>query len=449
MSPQTVEISTADRIKSILAASSGNFVEWFDFYIYLSLAKYFTHHFTAGDDELMGLIVTFGVFSIGFFMRPIGSLVFGTLADRIGRQKTMIYAIMMMSLGNFMIAAIPSQETIGVWAILLLTAVRMIQGISVGGEGGLVATYISEMSTPGNRGFFSSLQYVTLIAAQFVALACVWGAVELFGEQAMKDYAWRYLFVLAGVLALGSILLRRNMHESATELDKEDNQGGIKVLWQYRKYCLLVFGLSATGSMCYYNFTAYMNTFFEKSAGFDSQTARFLSLLLLAFGLMLQPFMGMLGDRIGVRKMLMLFSTLGFITVFPIMSGIINSGPDGWNSPFVAFALACTGLIITGFYTSISGVAKATLFPEKVRALGTSLPYAIGVAVFGGTVPTVALWFKQGGPVGSEVVDGQEQLITLGLPESAYFIYIMVFLVACFFVAINVPKVTELEKQHG
>ena len=450
MRTETVTLSTSDRVKSILAASSGNFVEWFDFYIYISLAKYFTHHFTQTSDDIMGLIITFGVFSIGFFMRPIGSLVFGSMADRIGRQKTMIYAIIMMSLGNFMIAAIPSQESIGAWALLLLTLVRMIQGISVGGEGGLVATYISEMSTPGNRGFFSSLQYVTLIAAQFAALACVWGAVEIFGEQNMKDYAWRYLFVFAGILALGSIFLRRKMHESAQELNVEDeSKGTLKTLWEYRKYCLLVFGLSATGSMCYYNFTAYMNTFLEKSAGFDSQTARFLSLLLLAFGMFIQPFMGMLGDRIGVRKMLAIFSAVGFITVFPLMSGIINAGPAGWNSPFIAFALACIGLIVTGFYTSISGVAKATLFPEKVRALGTSFPYAIGVAMFGGTVPSVALWFKQGGPYGTEVVDGQEKIATLGIPEWAYFVYIMVFLVACFFVAINIPKKTELELQRG
>lgn len=450
MRTETVTLSTSDRVKSILAASSGNFVEWFDFYIYISLAKYFTHHFTQTSDDIMGLIITFGVFSIGFFMRPIGSLVFGSMADRIGRQKTMIYAIIMMSLGNFMIAAIPSQESIGAWALLLLTLVRMIQGISVGGEGGLVATYISEMSTPGNRGFFSSLQYVTLIAAQFAALACVWGAVEIFGEQNMKDYAWRYLFFFAGILALGSIFLRRKMHESAQELNVEDeSKGTLKTLWEYRKYCLLVFGLSATGSMCYYNFTAYMNTFLEKSAGFDSQTARFLSLLLLAFGMFIQPFMGMLGDRIGVRKMLAIFSAVGFITVFPLMSGIINAGPAGWNSPFIAFALACIGLIVTGFYTSISGVAKATLFPEKVRALGTSFPYAIGVAMFGGTVPSVALWFKQGGPYGTEVVDGQEQIATLGIPEWAYFVYIMVFLVACFFVAINIPKKTELELQRG
>lgn len=452
MRSNTENLTKAQRVRSILAASSGNFVEWFDFYIYLSLASYFTHHFSASDNEILGLIVTFGIFAIGFFMRPIGSLIFGSLADKIGRQKTMIYAIILMSFGNFMIACIPGQESIGSWAAVLLTIARMIQGLSVGGEGGLVATYISEMSTKGNRGFFSSFQYVTLIAAQFVALGCVWIAVGYFGEERMKEDAWRYLFILAGILALGSLFLRANMHESAKELHKKDSEkGSLKALWKYRKYCILVFGLTASGSMCYYNFTAYMNTFLAKSAGFEASDAKLIALCGLGFGMIIQPFMGMIGDKIGVRKMLALFSIIGFFTVFPLMSGIIECGPKGSiNSPILAFIFIAIGLIISGFYTSIAGIAKATLFPEKVRALGTGFPYAIAVAMFGGTVPTVALWFKQGGPYSSSIDEsGKNIILNLGLPEWGYFIYIMFFLFCCALVAFNIPKQTELEKQNG
>lgn len=443
-------LTKAQRIRSILAASSGNFVEWFDFYIYLSLAAYMSHHFTSASDDILGLIVTFGIFAIGFFMRPIGSLIFGTLGDRIGRQKAMIYAIVLMSFGNFMIAAIPSKDSIGIWAALLLTLARMIQGLSVGGEGGLVATYISEMATKGNRGFFSSFQYVTLIAAQFAALSCVWLAVEFFGESAMRDYAWRFLFALAGILALGSLFLRAKMHESAKEIHKKDGtKGSLKTLWQYRKYCLLVFGLTAAGSMCYYNFTAYMNTFLAKSANFTSEDARLIALCSLGFAMCLQPFMGMLGDKIGVRKMLGIFAILGFISVYPLMNAIIECGPNGAiNSAILAFIFIAIGVVISGFYTSIAGIAKATLFPERVRALGTGLPYAMAVALFGGTVPSVALWFKSGGPYGSEVVDGQTQILTLGLSEQGYFIYMMFFLFCCVLVAWNIPKETELEKQN-
>lgn len=443
-------LSKSQRIRSILAASSGNFVEWFDFYIYLSLASYFTHHFFNTQDEVIALIQSFGVFAVGFFMRPIGSLIFGSLADKIGRQKTMVYAIILMSFGNFLIAFIPSQESIGIWAAVLLTIARMIQGISVGGEGGLVATYISEMSTKGNRAFFSSFQYVTLIAAQFVALGCVWIAVSYFGVDKMREDAWRYLFIFAGILALGSLFLRATMHESARELHKTDEQkGSLKTLWQYRKYCLLVLGLTAAGSMCYYNFTAYMKTFLDQSAMFSKDTAYMIAMFGLAFGMIIQPFMGMLGDKIGIRKMLTLFSVLGVVAVFPLMEGIIQSGPNGkFNSPYLAFLFIALGLIICGFYTSIAGIAKASLFPEKVRALGTGLPYAIAVACFGGTVPTVALWFKAGGPYGSEMVDGISVTLTLGLAEWGYFIYMIFFLACCFLVAINIPKQTELEKQN-
>lgn len=425
-------LSKAQRIRSIFAAASGNFVEWFDFYIYVSLATYFTHHFFDSQDETLALIQSFGVFALGFFMRPIGSLIFGSLADKIGRQKTMVYAIILMSFGNFMIALTPSKEEIGIYAAILLVVARMIQGLSVGGEGGLVATYISEMATKGNRGFFSSFQYVTLIAAQFVALGCVWVAVSYFGVEQMKENAWRYLFVLAGVLALFSLVLRATMHESAKEIDKKDEEkGSLKTLWQYRKYCLLVLGLTAGGTICYYNFTAYMHTYLSKSAMFDKDTGYLIAMCGLGFGMIIQPFMGMIGDKIGVKRMLWLFGVIGFFTFFPIMFAIKESGPNGAiNNPYLAFVFIAIGLIITGFYTSIAGVAKATLFPEKVRALGTGFPYAIAVACFGGTVPSIALSFKASGY------------------EWGYFIYIMFFCVFVFLVSLNIPKQTELEKQN-
>lgn len=443
------KLTKTQRVRSILAASSGNFVEWFDFYIYVSLADYFSHHFFNSQDETMDLIKSFGVFAIGFFMRPIGSLIFGSWADKIGRQKTMIYTIIIMSFGNFLIAIIPSKEEIGIWAPILLVLARMIQGLSVGGEGGLVATYISEISTKGNRGFFSSFQYVTLIAAQFVALGCVWATVSYFGVEQMKENIWRYLFALAGILALCSLFLRSKMHESARELDNKDTQkGSLKTLWQYRKYCWIVLTLTASGSMCYYNFTAYMNTFLSKSAEFDKDLAYKIAMCALGFGMIIQPFMGMIGDKIGAKKMLIFFSSIGVVAVFPLMLAIIHSGPKGWNNPYLAFIFIALGLIISGFYTSIAGIAKATLFPEKVRALGTSFPYAIAVAFFGGTVPSVALWFKAGGPYGSKIVDGERVSLSLGIPEWGYFIYIMFFLALCLLTVLGIPEKTELEKQN-
>lgn len=429
-------ISKAQRIKSIMSASSGNFVEWFDFYIYLFLASYFTDAFFKAEDEVGSLIKTYLAFAFGFFMRPIGSLIFSSLADRIGRKKTLVYSIILMAFGNFMIASLPSVYSIGILAPILLVVARMIQGISVGAEGGLVATYISEMSTKGNRGFFSSFQYVTLIMAQFVAIGCVYIAVLLIGDEAMREYGWRILFALAGIFALLSIFLRSSMHESARELhkdpiNKDEKKGSLKTLWKYKKYAFLVFGLTSAGSMLYYNFTAYMKTFLEKTAGFDSSSVYTISLVTLFFGMVIQPFMGMIGDKIGVKKMLLSFSIIAFFGVFPIMYLIAWSGPNGViNSALAAIFFICLALVITGFYSSIAGIAKASLFPEHIRALGTGLPYAMAVAMFGGSVPSVALWFKSSNM------------------EWAYFIYMMFFCFICFIVALNIPKKTELEKQN-
>lgn len=433
MQKEFTGLSRAKRVRSIFAASSGNFVEWFDFYIYVSLTTYFTHHFFDAENETVALIQSFGVFAIGFFMRPIGSLIFGSIADKVGRQKVMIYAILLMSLGNFLIAFTPSKETIGIWAPILLLLARCIQGISVGGEGGLLATYIAEISTKGNRGFFSSFQYVTLIMAQFVALGCVWAAVNYFGEEMMKETAWRYLFVLAGFLALGSLFLRMNMEESAQKLHETNKEkGSFKLLWKYRKYCLLVLGLTAGGTIAYYNFTAYMHTYLSRSAMFDKNTGYTLAMCGLAFAMIINPIMGAIGDRVGVKKMLASFGVLGFCFFFVLMYAIIQSGPNGSiNNPYLAFLFIAIALIITGFYTSIAGVAKATLFPEEIRAFGTAFPYAIAVACFGGTVPSIALWFKT-----NEI-------------EWGYFVYMMCMCIFVFIVALNFPKETELEKQSG
>lgn len=205
-------------------------MEWFDFYIYAFSAVYFAHHFFASDNPTIQQINAFGIFALGFFMRPIGSYVFGSLGDKIGRKSSMVISVVLMALGSFMIAALPTKEVAGDWAILLLLVARLIQGMSVGGEYGIAATYLSELADNGKRGFYSSFQYVTLIGGQLLAVLSISIMLFYFSDAEMKDYAWRILFVIGGILALGSLVVRSIMSESTQELHQHRDRGTFKAL---------------------------------------------------------------------------------------------------------------------------------------------------------------------------------------------------------------------------
>lgn len=299
---QQTELTRAKRIRSIIAASSGNLVEWFDFYIYAFTAVYFAHKFSGSDDPVIQQISAFGIFALGFFMRPIGSWFFGSLADKIGRKSSMVFSVILMAVGSFMIAFIPSKDVIGDWAILLLLLARLIQGLSVGGEYGIAATYLSELASDGKRGFYSSFQYVTLIGGQLLAVASISVMLLFFNEEQMKDWAWRVLFVVGGILALGSLFVRSIMNESATQLHKHEDRGTLKALFttSWRQF-LLVVGITAGGSLVFYTITTYTKTFMIGSAGIDSGVSNNIMLVALFILMMIQPLFGYLGDKIGHR----------------------------------------------------------------------------------------------------------------------------------------------------
>ncbi|PAF46528.1 alpha-ketoglutarate permease [Helicobacter sp. 12S02634-8] len=421
-------LSKKQKITSIIAASSGNLVEWYDFYIYAFSAHYFAHHFSASSNPTIALIAAFAIFALGFLMRPIGSWLFGSLADKIGRKKSMLYSIILMAIGSFLIAALPTKATLGDGAIILLLLARLIQGLSVGGEYGIAATYLSELGSKGHRGFYSSFQYVTLIGGQLLAVFSAVVMEIIFTPEELGDYAWRILFVFGGVLALLSLLVRKNMHESANvyegaqNIQKHKDRGSLRALWKYKKPFLMILGFTAGGSLCFYTFTTYTKTFMINTAGLHSQTANYIMLGALFCYMLFQPLFGALGDKIGRKNSLILFSALGIIATYPILSTLANI-----QSPMGAFLIITLSLVILSFYTSVAGVIKAELFPVEVRALGTGLSYAIGNTLFGGTAPYFALQFKSHGI------------------ENGFFIYIIIMLVLCFAIAWCLPKKTQLD----
>lgn len=417
------ELTRAKKIRSIVAASSGNLVEWFDFYIYAFTATYFAHTFSTSDNPIVQQINAFGVFAAGFFMRPIGSWLFGSLADKVGRKKSMVVSVVLMALGSFMIAALPSKDVVGDFAIILLLLARLIQGLSVGGEYGIAATYLSELATEGKRGFYSSFQYVTLIGGQLLAVASISIMLFFFSIDEMKDYAWRILFVVGGILALGSLLVRKVMNESATQIHKHDDRGTLKALFTSSwKQLLMVLGITAGGSLAFYTITTYTKTFMENS-GMDKTLVNNLFLGALFILMIIQPLFGYIGDKIGHKRSLIIFCILAFVGIYPIFN-LISSNAQS-NSSLV-FILVVLLFIILSFYTSVAGIFKAKLFPEHVRALGTGLGYAISNAIFGGSAPWVALQFKNAGM------------------ENGFFVYIAVLTLLMFIATLCLPKKSEL-----
>ncbi|BCJ08660.1 MULTISPECIES: MFS family transporter [unclassified Pseudomonas] len=407
------------RIFAIVGASSGNLVEWFDFYVYAFCAIYFAPAFFPSDDPTVQLLNTAGVFAAGFLMRPIGGWIFGRLADRHGRKNSLMISVLMMCGGSLIIACLPTYASIGAWAPALLLLARLIQGLSVGGEYGTTATYMSEVALRGQRGFFASFQYVTLIGGQLLAVLVVVILQQLLSEDELRAYGWRIPFVVGAIAALISLMLRRSLKETSSAETRQDKDAGT-ISGLFRNHAaafITVLGYTAGGSLIFYTFTTYMQKYLVNTAGMNAKSASFVMTGALFVFMILQPVFGMLSDRIGRRNSMLLFGALGTIFTVPLLMALKTV-----SSPFMAFVLVTLALCIVSFYTSISGLVKAEMFPPQVRALGVGLAYAVANAVFGGSAEYVALGLK-----------------TLGM-ENTFYWYVTAMMAVAFLFSLRLPK---------
>jgi len=407
------------RIFAIFAASSGNLVEWFDFYVYAFCAIYFAPSFFPKSDPTVQLLNTAGVFAAGFLMRPIGGWLFGRLADRKGRKTSMVTSVVMMCVGSLVIACLPTYAQIGAWAPALLLAERLLQGLSVGGEYGTTATYMSEVAMRGQRGFFSSFQYVTLIGGQLLAVLVIVVLEQLLSEAELKAWGWRIPFVIGAVAAVVALFLRRTLHETQSAESRANKEAGsLAGLFRHHKAAFFtVLGYTAGGSLIFYTFTTYMQKYLVNTVGLPIKTTSYVMTVALFVYMCMQPLFGALSDRIGRRNNMLLFGALGAVATVPILTAL-----QGVTSPVAAFLLIILALAIVSFYTSISGIVKAEMFPPEVRALGVGLAYAVANAIFGGSAEYVALGLKSLGH------------------ESAFFWYVTGMMVLAFAVAWRLPK---------
>jgi MHS family alpha-ketoglutarate permease-like MFS transporter len=381
------------RLKAIFVGSIGNLVEWYDFYAYAAFALYFAASFFPGTDPVVQQLNAAILFAFGFIVRPIGGWLFGHLGDHYGRRKALMLSVLLMCFGSLLIAVLPTYASIGVAAPIGLGLARMIQGLSLGGEYGTSATYLSEVADEKHRGFYSSFQYVTLIGGQLCAILVLLVLEQLFLTPAqLRAWGWRIPFAIGALLAVTALLMRRNLHETGHfEASKhiERRESSIRALMRYPREVMVVVGLTMGGTTAFYTYTTYMQKFLKLSVGLSDTQTTMVTAGSLLFALVLQPIYGAISDRIGRKPLLIWFGVTGTIFTIPLLYAL-----QATQSAMVAFLLIAGAWLIVAGYTSINAVVKAELFPTRVRATGVGVPYAVTVSVFGGTAESIALWFK-------------------------------------------------------
>jgi MFS transporter, MHS family, alpha-ketoglutarate permease len=385
-------VTPAQRLRNILGGSAGNFVEWFDWFAYSAFALYFSRAFFPAGDQTAQLLSAAAVFAVGFIARPVGALLFGRYADRAGRRAALTRSVAMMCGGSLMIALIPTG--LGLLSPALLLLARLLQGLSVGGEYGASATYISEMAGRRNRGFWSGFLYVTLTGGQLAALLLLVLLQGILTEQQLYDWGWRIPFAVGAVLAVVVWWMRRGIDETRSfshASGPAHERGRAWALFaRYPRETLTVMALTAAGGLGFYTYTAYMQKLLVNSAGFSKPLASQVTTLLLATFLFLPPLAGWLADRFGHRRTLLVsYGGLALVSV-PVLTALSTA-----TSPVTAYFLGLLPLLLLAGYCGMSAIFKAELYPAHVRALGVAVPYAIAQAIFGGNAETAALYLKK------------------------------------------------------
>ena len=389
-------ISPLARARAILGGSAGNLVEWYDWFAYSSFALYFAKHFFPKGDDTAQLMQTAAVFWVGFLARPLGAWLTGLYADRSGRRAALTLSVSLMCAGSFAIAIMPDYSVWGAMAPVALVAARLVQGLSLGGEYGASATYMSEMAGKTRRGFWSSFQFMTLIMGQLTALAVLIVLQHVLPTADLEAWGWRIPFAIGGLLAIVVFFIRMGLVESpsfeAAKASGAERSSAWLLFRKFPKEAATIFALTSAGSLAFYAYTTYMQKFLVTTSGFSKDVATGISAASLLVYMLLQPAFGALSDRIGRKTTLIFAVAVGGLITYPVMSQIAVT-----QDAVTAFFLVLALLFALSGYTAVNAVLKAELFPAHVRALGVALPYALANSVFGGSAEYVAFRFKAAG----------------------------------------------------
>jgi MHS family alpha-ketoglutarate permease-like MFS transporter len=376
-------------VRTLVAASVGNAVEWYDWTVYATFSIYFATQIFPKENESLALLSTFATYALAFFFRPLGGYLLGRYADLRGRKKAMMLTITLMAGGSMAIALLPTFDQAGWLAPILLLAARIAQGMSLGGEVSNASAYLAEIAPPERRGRYSAFFYTSTGSA--VLLASLLGAVlaSQMSDDTLASYGWRIPFVVGGLLGLVGLWLRRDMAETEHFEESKEKAEALKhplrtTLREHPKAVAQLIGFTMLSTLCYYTFFSALAPYAVKSQGADDgQVFTALSIATALFVVLQYPF-GWLSDRFG-RKPQMLVWTAGIAVLIVPLSTVVSPGV-GMGGLLLVF---CTGLGLYSLLSSIAPAIMSELFPTELRGLGIGAWYNLTVAVFGGTAPLV------------------------------------------------------------
>jgi MFS family permease len=374
------------------ASSVGTLIEWYDFYLYGVLAIFFSKHFFSPTlDPNLALILSLFVFWTGFLVRPFGAIVFGHLGDLIGRKFTFMLTLLLMGAATCVVGLLPGYETLGVMAPVLLVAMRVLQGLALGGEYGGAATYIAEHSPDGRRGFFTSWIQTTatlgIVLALLVILLCRLG----FGEQAFGDWGWRVPFFISAILVVLSIYIRLKLEESPLyarlkEQGKASSNPALESFGSGRNWGLMLFalfGATAPEGVVWYTGQFYALFYMQTVLKISYVTVYIILMIALTLGAPFFIVFGALSDRVGRRNIMTIGFALAVISYWPVFTWL---GTFKDNPVILTILVFYMVILVTMVYGPIAAFL-VELFPARIRYTSMSLPYHVGNGVFGGLVP--------------------------------------------------------------
>jgi MFS family permease len=412
---QIVDKATLRRV--IVASSLGTIFEWYDFYLYGSLAVFFGSKFFPPGNETAQLLASLATFGAGFGVRPLGAIVFGYLGDLVGRKYTFLVTMATMGLSTALIGVIPTYAQWGLGATALLVGLRLLQGLALGGEYGGAATYVAEHVPDARRGYYTSFIQTTATAGFFISMIVIGTSRTLFGEANFSDYGWRVPFLLSFILLLVSMYMRIKMRESPlfSKLKKEGKTSRNPLIESFAnkknlKYVLLaLFGATAGQGVVWYTGQFYALTFLQATLKLPWQTAYLAVSIALALTTPLFIFFGHLSDKIGRKKIMLGGCALGALTYIPLFmalkafanpSGLPVPDPAEVNMVGLVVILTIQMVYVCMVYGPIAAFL-VELFPTQIRYTSMSLPYHIGNGWFGGFLPLIAtavttsVWAKE------------------------------------------------------
>ncbi|HCI6420978.1 TPA: MFS transporter [Klebsiella quasipneumoniae subsp. similipneumoniae] len=388
MHSTTSLMSTRDRLGAILRVTSGNFLEQFDFFLFGFYATYIAHTFFPASSEFASLMMTFAVFGAGFLMRPIGAIVLGAYIDKVGRRKGLIVTLTIMATGTFMIVLIPSYQTIGLWAPLLVLIGRLLQGFSAGAELGGVSVYLAEIATPGRKGFYTSWQSGSQQVAIMVAAAMGFALNAVLEQSAISDWGWRIPFLFGCLIVPFIFVLRRKLEETQEFTARRHHLAMRQVFatllanWQVVIAGMMMVAMTTTA---FYLITVYAPTFGKKVLMLSASDSLLVTLLVAISNFFWLPVGGALSDRFGRRPVLIAMTLLALATAWPALTMLANA-----PSFLMMLSVLLWLSFIYGMYNGAMIPALTEIMPAEVRVAGFSLAYSLATAVFGGFTPVIS-----------------------------------------------------------